>query len=236
MITKNQNIALLTVGKASQVNPDWADYANYCLAREKGLRSEAFEYLDKFLKSTDHWADEKKIEFVKFLFQLFDTVKEADYGPFPQPLSDKLIKPALAKWCNTEKTDGNPFRWYGKYYRSEEHLFKALEINPADDLARQTLLGWWSYNIYYAVHHLPEGYIGEPIEDLKLGEEIKEHIEKLTTKELKKYWTNESEGNLELVQNYIDWKKSGQTDFVQWGKENNKRTGYGIQKMQNYKK
>jgi len=54
----------------------------------------------------------------------------------------------------------------GTYYRTEKHIFKALEINPADDLARQTILSWWTYGIYYSIHHLPEGYIGELGDDI----------------------------------------------------------------------
>lgn len=236
MITKEQNTALLTVGNFALNNSDWTDYANYCFDREKGLRKEAFIHLDNFLVSADKWTFERKIEFVKFLLPLFESVKYADYGPFPQPLSDRLIKPTLIKWCDSENEDGNPFRWFGKYYHSEEHLFRALEINPSDDLARQALLGKWTYRIYYSVHHLPVGYIGEPLEDIQLGVLIKEHIAKLTTQELRQAWTKEAEDDLELVRNYIDWKSSGQADFEKWGQENNRRTGYGIQRTYLYKK
>ncbi len=231
MIAKDQNIALLTVGNSALKNSDWTDYANYCFDREKGLRKEAFKHLDIFLKSTEKWTIERKIEFVKFLLPLFETVEDADYGPFPQPLSDKLIKPTLTKWCENENADGNPFRWFGKYYHSEEHLFKALEINSSDDLARQTLLSKWTYNIYYSVHHLPEGYIGEPYEDIKLGEKIKEQIRHLTTSELRGHWMKELEEDLELVRNYIEWKTSGHNDFEKWGIEKSKRTTYGLTRV-----
>lgn len=236
MIGKDQNIALLIVGNSALRNPEWTDYANYCFDREKGLRKNAFRHLDKFLKSTETWTIKKKIEFVKFLFLFFEKLKDADYGPFPQLLSDKLVKPTLIKWCEAEKTDGNPFRWYGKYYRSEEYLFKALEINPADDLARQTILGWWTYNIYYSVHHLPEGYIGEPFDDIKLGEKIKEQIQLLKTSELRAHWTKELEEDLELVRNYIDWKSSGHADFEKWGQENKRQTSYGLTRTYYYEK
>jgi hypothetical protein len=236
MIAKDQNIALLTVGNSALKNSEWTNYANYCFDREKGLRKEAFRHLDIFLKSTENWTIEKKIEFVKFLFPFFETVEDADYGPFPQPLSDKLVKPTLIEWCQTEKVDGNPFRWYGTYYRSEEHLFKALEINRADDLARETIINWWSYNIYYSVHHLPESYIGEPFDDIKLGEKIKEQILKLTKLELKEYWTTELEEDLELVRNYIDWKTSGHPNFEKWGQENKRLTGYGLTRTYYYEK
>lgn len=178
----------------------------------------------------------RKLTFLNFLFSFFENVQDADYGHFPQPLSDKLVKPTLQAWCEKEKTNNNPFRWYGKYYRSEEHLFKALELNPGDDLARQTILSWWTYNIYYSVHHLPEGYIGDPFEDIKLTERIKEQIQLLTTLELKEYWTKELEEDLELVKNYIDWKNSRHPNFEKWGQENNKKTGYNLTRTYYYDK
>lgn len=227
MIAKGQNIALLKVGNSALENSKWTDYANYCFDREKGLRKSAFNYLEKFLKSTETWTLEDKIEFAKFLFPFFENVEDADYGPFPQPLNEKLIKPTLASWCEIEQIDNNPFRWFGSYYGSEEHLFKALELNPTDDLTRQVLIKRWTYNIYHSVHHLPEYYIGDPSDDIKLGEKAQEQIEKLTTLELREYWTKYLEEDLEFVRNYIEWKVSQHSNFEKWGQENNKKVDRG---------
>lgn len=234
MIAKDQNIALLTVGNAALTNPDWTEYANYCFAREKGLRKEAFIRLDNFLQATRNWTNVQKIGFVKFLFPFFETVEDADYGPFPHPLSVRLVKPTLEYWCEMENKDERPFRWYGTYYRSEEHLFRALEFNPKDDLARQRLLNWWTYNIYYSVHHLPEGYIGNPSKDLELAEKVQYHIDQLSDPNLREKWTRELEDDLEFVKNYIEWEQSGHPNFEQWGKENNKRVSYGLTRTYYY--
>ncbi|WP_340201774.1 hypothetical protein [Ascidiimonas sp. W6] len=218
----------MTVAKAASENPNWKDYADYCLAREKGLRKKAFKILGVFIKSTQNWTTDQKIEFTKFLFCLFENVEDIDYCPFPQPLSIALIKPTLEAWCKNEKTDHQPFRWYGKYYRSEEHLFKAIKINPEDDLAREIILNRWAYNIYYSIHHLPEGYIGNPANDTKLAKKIKEQIAKLTNPERKDYWVKELKEDLEIVENYIAWKKSGHQNLAKWGKENHKIVGYNL--------
>ncbi|MBN7800124.1 hypothetical protein J0A67_04585 [Algoriphagus aestuariicola] len=204
--------------------------------REKGLRKEAFKSLDKFLKSSKDWSFDMKIEFVRFLFHYFENVEDADYGPFPQPLNVDLVKPALEEWCSTEQKDHNPFRWYGKYYHSEKHIFKALEVNPADDLARQILLGWWANRINYSIHHLPEFYIGDPIEDIQLEEKIREQIKQLSSPDLRDYWTKEIDEDSELVKNYFDFKNSGHNDFEKWGKENNKQTGYSLTRSYYYEK
>lgn len=231
MIAKDQNTALLIVGEAALKNADWSHYASYCFSREKGLRKDAFRHLDKFLKSAELWTLKEKIDFVKFLFPFFENIQDADYGPFPQPLSVKLVKPTLTAWCNMEQADSDPFRWFGKYYRSEEHILKALKINPKDDLARQVILSWWTYNLYFSIHHLPEGYIGEPLDDIILAEKIKDQIRQLSTIERKEYWTNELEEDLELVRNYIDWKASGHPDFERWGQKNKRRTNYQLSRV-----
>jgi len=228
MIARDQNIALLTVGNAALINPAWTEYAHYCFSREQGLRKKALNHLDNFIRTTNNWTIDRKIEFVKFLLPFFETVKDADYGPFPQPLSEKLIKPTLQYWSKKEIKDERPFRWYGTYYRSEDHLFKAIELNPEDDISRQQLLTWWTYDIYYSIHHLPEVYIGEPDEDLKLAEKVKSQIDQLTDPDLKDKWRNELESDLRFVRNYIEWKKSGHPNFEQWGKENKKKVDYGI--------
>lgn len=236
MITKDQNIALLSVGNLASKNPKWIDYANYCIDREKGLRKQAFKHLNEFLKSTEKWILEDKIDFMKFLFPFFESIPDADYGPFPQPLRDRLTKPALAAWCDLEQTDSSPFRWYGKYYRSELHLFKALELNSKDDIARQTILSWWTFDIYYGIHHLPDYYIGNPQEDIELSEKIKDQINQLSTPELRKKWTEEFKEDLEILTNYIEWKKSGDQDLEKWGQKNNKIVSYNIGRAYYYEK
>ncbi|MBW0178067.1 hypothetical protein [Sediminibacterium sp.] len=236
MIAKEQNQALLTVGNAALKNPAWVDYANYCFDREKGLRKQAFHQLDNFLKSTDSWTEERKKEFVQFLFPFMETVQDADYGPFPQLLSEQLVKPVLEKWCETEKTDARPFRWFGTYYRSEEYLFKALDIDPADDIARKIILKNWTDSINYSLHHLPEYYIGDPIEDIQLAEKIKIQIDQLATASQREHWVNILEADMELVRNYIEWQTSGHKNFAEWGLENKKKTGYDTIQTYYYEK
>ncbi len=236
MITKDQNIALMTIANAASVNSEWKYYADYCFDREKGLRKQAFKKLDKFIKSTQEWTIDQKIEFVKFLFPLFENIQEAGYGPFPQPLSDRLIKPTLENWCEIEIIDNRPFLWFGKYYRSEEHLFKSIELNPKDDLARETILNWWTFNIYYSIHHLPEEYIGNATDDLKLAKKIKEQISKLIDTNRKEHWTKVLNEDLEIVENYVEWKKSSHSDFAKWGKENNRIVSYNLTRTYYYEK
>ncbi|MDR1341227.1 MAG: hypothetical protein LBK58_14410, partial [Prevotellaceae bacterium] len=158
------------------------------------------------MKSTGNWTEEEKIKFVTFLLPFF----EADnYISFPQPLSEKLVKPTLEKWCLTETADSRPFRWYGKFYSGCEHLNRALEINPQDEQARQFLIEKGIYRLYFAVHHMPEGYIADSEdkvkEDLALIGKLQNHISKLSDLKLQELLTGELENYAELVQNYAEW-------------------------------
>lgn len=234
MIAKDQNIALKKIAKEALKNPLWESFAKYCIDRERGLRKQAFKELDDFIILSKKWTFKSKVEFLEFLFTLFEAVKEAEYVAFPQPLSEKLIKPTLEEWCYTEKLDNRPFRWFGKYYKSQEHILKALEIDSKDDLSREAILSCWSYDIYFSLHHLPEGYIGDPQKDLKLIEKIKQHISLLVNIERKKYWTKEIEEDLELIKNYLEWKFTGHSNFKEWGEENHKSVGYGISRTYYY--
>jgi hypothetical protein len=229
MITKDQNKALLIVADSVKNKLDWIDYMHYCLEREKGLRKEAFKYLNDFIDKAIKWRLEDKIEFLKHVFPLFETIEDASYGPFPQPLSEKLIKPSLIEWCSFETQLSDPFRWYGIYYDdTNEHLDKALVINPSDDKARIAYLQKITNNIYYSTHHLPDGYIGDPYEDVKESIKAQEHIDLLIDKELKLSWQSKLDSEMELVKNYIEWKESGHPDLIKWGKENKKNVDSGI--------
>ncbi|PXV61216.1 hypothetical protein CLV62_12549 [Dysgonomonas alginatilytica] len=236
MIANSQNEALLILANSTKEKVEWAEYANYCSDREKGLRKTAFEHLNTFIKDAQKWVLTQRIEFVSYIFPYFETVQDADYGGFPQPLSEKVIKPTLEEWCALENEDNRPFRWYGKYYKSEDHLFKALELNPLDDMARSTIISWWSYQIYYSVHHLPDYYIGDPYEDILLSNKIKEQINLLNDGKVKLRLEKALEEDLELVRNYIEWKELGHLDFDKWGEENQKSTGYGLTRTYYYTK
>lgn len=225
MTTKSPYNELLTIGKATAENKAWTKYAEYCFDRDKGLRKEAFVHLNEFLKSTESWTEDDKIKFVSFLSPFYESDR---YCPFPYPLSEKLIKPTLEKWCLKEMADSRPFRWYGKFYYAYEYFEKALKINPQDEQARLVLLKKRMYYLWYSVHELPDGYLGEPKEDLLLIDELKVEIAKLTDIKMQQLWTNTLENYTELVKNYIEWKKSGYSDLGKWGEANHKRVSLGV--------
>nr|WP_294993261.1 hypothetical protein [uncultured Sediminibacterium sp.] len=221
MITAEQNRALITVGTIAAKNKAWTHYANYCFEKEKGKRKEALHEMDKFLEAASRWSTEATIDFLNFIFPLFENIPEANYGPFPQPLSKKLVEPALDKWCKTSPSDSNPFRWYGRFYKSKAHLEKAITINPTDDLARSYLIEEWMALIDFSLHHFPECFIGNPADSIAVGERVQLQIEQLISPALKKGWTEKLTYSLHLIQTYINWEASGHPHLELWAAENN---------------
>ena len=227
MIAESQNIILLKCGNAAAENAEWFEFAEYCFEREKGFRKEAFSHLNVFLKNTNSWSKLQKRNFIAFLFQYFENEIDS-YGLFPHPLSEKLIKPVLENWCEEETSNSNPFRWCGQILYNRKYIFKALEINPKDDKARNILLSFWTYDLYYSVHHLPEGYIGDYEKDLQLAEKVQKEINLLADIQSQKRWTDTLNEDLELIKNYKEWKNSGHPDLEKWGEENNKIVSYRL--------
>lgn len=70
MIAEDQNKSLLILANSTSINPVWIDYANYCFKKEQGLKKEALNCLNIFLKSTNSWTFEQKriSEIYCFLF------------------------------------------------------------------------------------------------------------------------------------------------------------------------
>ncbi|MDR1701369.1 MAG: hypothetical protein LBR56_01180 [Sporomusaceae bacterium] len=227
MLSKSQNDALLIVGNAANEHKEWVKYAEYCVLRERGLRKEAFKILDEFLIDAGKWEETDRIKFIEFLMPYSETVEDADYGPLPSPIREKLIKPTLEKWCDKETENSNPFRWYGELFCHFEYLEKALIINPKDDLARKVLLNWGTAGLDYATHHMPDYYIGDYNEDLKSISLLKEHVNKLSDSRSREIWSMELDDCAKLVINYAEWKASGHPDLIKWGKENQKCVSSG---------
>ncbi len=229
MIAGSESEALLIVGKEAMLNSKWTEYAQYCFDREKGLRRDAFTHLNKFLDFADDWTFEEKVEFVRFLFPYCENVTNADYGPLPHPLMERLIKPVLEEWCIKEAGDSTPFRWYGKYcHGGRGYIDKALTINPVDYVAREILTEWSIDGLFYSVHHLPDIYIGDYKEDLLLIKEVEAHIQLLADSQRQEYWTKRLESVAELISNYADWVESGHPNLQEWGEKNKKNVSSGV--------
>ncbi|HYG74733.1 MAG TPA: hypothetical protein VEK08_07000 [Planctomycetota bacterium] len=84
MISKDQNACLRRAAQEAQ--PEWDEYANYCLDRERGLRKFAFEHLAKFINNACTWHFAERRTFVDWICRLHLQFGSNAYGLAPQPL------------------------------------------------------------------------------------------------------------------------------------------------------
>ena len=158
---------------AASTFPDWREYALFCSELERGLRQQAFAALRHFITSIEGAAFGERRRFVSCLLSRSENQK-GRHLPIPQSLQTRVIEPTLLEWVVVEPECSEPHRWIG----GQEHLEKAIELDPLDYLARRKLILWLLGHVDYASHELPFGFIGsvsEGLTDLKRAEELADH-------------------------------------------------------------
>lgn len=140
----------------------WLKFADYCSDQERGLRSSAFASLAQFIDGLQHASNSERIRFVSWILE-FAHERSGRHLLIPHPLEKQIVEPCLHEWVMTEPENATPHRWIG----SRDHLERALELDPSDQIARKKLIiGLLSW-IDYATHELPRGYLGSVTEDLQ---------------------------------------------------------------------
>jgi hypothetical protein len=146
---------------------DLAEYVEYLRLRERGLRKDAFDHLDRFITAARSWSFGRRCDLVNWLMHLHhDRPSVPDM--IPTPLSRELIVPTLDEWTVLEPTNPVPWRWHG----GTDNLRRAVALDPNERIARAELANRLLYEVGYAVHELPHGYIGSPFEDTKKLDEV----------------------------------------------------------------
>ena len=184
--------------------PGWIEYARYCELFEKGLRKDALNHLSAFIEASTKWPFAEKKKFVSWLYYFAYENPEA-YLLMPYPLSKFMLEPTLAEWIEAEPEEAEPHRWLG----SHEHLRRALELNPDDEIAIHRLAMMTLNGVAYSTHELPYyGYLGDPQEDLLALEEIESHIERISDEEKKSNYRDLIIEEREIINNYLSRKTS----------------------------
>ena len=88
----------------------------------------------------------------------------------PHPMQIRIVEPTLLEWTMVEPGSSEPHRWIG----GPEHLERAVELNPKDELARRKLVARLLSSV--GTHELPRAYVGSPENDLKALDAADEHL------------------------------------------------------------
>jgi hypothetical protein len=146
---------------ATSESPRWQDYADFCLEYERGLRKQAFLLLERFIVRMEREPFIERRRFVSWLKKTADG-REGSHMLIPQPLAFRIVEPTLLEWTEVEPNCSEPHRWIGDL----EHLERAIELDPTDQIALTKLVVVLLSGVDYATHELPYGYLGLPSEDL----------------------------------------------------------------------
>jgi len=150
---------LKTIGAEAAKSPAWGDYADFCSNYESGMRPQAFTSLERFMLALERAPFPARRQFVSWLMQATDGTSGAHMA-VPHPLRLRIVEPTLVEWTAVEPEASEPHRWIGGY----DHLKRAIELNPRDELATRKLITLIAGNV--GTHHLPDHYIGDPQKDL----------------------------------------------------------------------
>ncbi|HEY0151978.1 MAG TPA: hypothetical protein VGB92_08275 [Longimicrobium sp.] len=218
--------AMLTAAAGAERAPSWAGYARYCRLREQGLRHVALQCLDEFLGAAERWSFEERREFAVWISRVLEE-RETTYDDLtPHPLVARLLRPALAEWSEREPGAALPHRWLGMFFSrypharngesSEEHLRRAIELDPGEQPARIRLIQLELGHLDFGAHHLPDYYIGDPEQDLAFTTEVARLIEGVADPRAQGELRAELAAARHLVEDWIAFRAEGGADFDEW--------------------
>lgn len=169
--------------------PSWAEFASYCDLRARGLRTPALEKLDRFLAAAEAWPFEARRRFIQTLCDRKGRVWDKRVL-LPEPLVRRLVRPTLQEWAAAEATDPRPLYLAGLFHdgsleapSADGNFRAALAVNPRFEPALLALADLLVADVHFSQHHLPDGYIGDPTEDLAKLDEAESLIAKVTDAE-----------------------------------------------------
>lgn len=204
-------------------------YYDYCLYLEKGLRKEALKIINNFVADLQQRDFEQQKTFIETILTAYDKYEGYPYNIMPHPLF-QLIFGLIKDWCDRDLVDERFFFWYGKHKYEFQYIELALAKAPDFEKAKVAIVEHKLYPLYYATHHLPDYYIDDGYEndDLARCNELKQDILSLKEESQQDKYMKELAFYQTLIENYIEWKKSGHTDFRQWGEAHNKLVDSGV--------
>jgi hypothetical protein len=129
--------------------------AEYCRAREQGLRRQALAALEAFLDASARWNAETARAACQTLLELHARTP-ASHQFLAQPLLARFILPTLDRWLSEVPDSQIAVRWLAILHRDRHLLEQALAMAPADVAVRRHLADWVLSDVEYATHHLVE--------------------------------------------------------------------------------
>ncbi|MDC7676775.1 hypothetical protein [Asticcacaulis machinosus] len=153
---------MLELAKKAKAEKGWGGFADYLEQHGAGVRKRALESLNLFLNDAVLWPLEERL---RFTLWLLDSI---DIEALVQPLKLRLVIPTIREWESLNPLSPEPPLWLGLLHcdKPENHIRRALELDPKCEKAREILCQWIIADISYNQHELPAFYIHDPRVDL----------------------------------------------------------------------
>ena len=149
---------LLELAAELKKTSELRELAEYCMLREKGLRSRAMTHLDEFLNKASLWDPDSARRNVLIVLKA-DARTPAAHQFKTHPLLTRLIYPTLEQWATDEPSSVEPLRWLGLLRSDPDTLSRALSLTPSDVPVRRRLINIAIETADYATHHLSESVL-----------------------------------------------------------------------------
>ena len=210
---------LLAVAESISTEPRWSLFADYCTLREQGLRKQALASLDQLIGQAKEWSTFERRRFVNWIYETHLT-RPRVHQLITNPLSQRLLIPVLEEWRHSDTTDATPRRWMGFATGDYAHFSEALTLNPQDDISRYRLVCGNLEDVDFQCHHLPEYFIGEPNDAVRLLEEARILSVGFCDPKISPLLLDEFATLNGKVNDWIAFQKTGVDSFSDWCKEN----------------
>jgi hypothetical protein len=143
------------------VDEDYQLLSDYAFFKGTGLRKEAKNSVNLFLKEIAGKSKEKKLKLVRMLCSMqYETMETF----MSYPLKEEFMKPVLLDWINEEPQNAVPYKYLAKFSSDEEALplyYKSYALNPDDDSVLCNIIYRESLQLYDNTHYLDEIVISE---------------------------------------------------------------------------
>ncbi|MEM7244432.1 MAG: hypothetical protein AAF533_03770 [Acidobacteriota bacterium] len=207
---------LLSLAEALGAHAHFVHLAEYCANRERGLRRQAFDALERFLEEAEGWPADQARERVLAILELHRRAPEA-HQFLTEPLHRRLLTPVLRSWEADGSATAEALRWLGILSRDLSFVERALEQAPDDVIARRYLVNACLSFADYAMHHLYESrFIGSTEDTRHALDRARTFLSSAPDAGPFADLANEHAGLEQMLDDWVEYKRSTSGSFADW--------------------